>query len=167
MRLLCFCFITDSDKILFQIANLQFVIIMTEASGVDILKVKKSYFNLLAVMMTSQTVESKYIRCLVKWGIQLGVNIEDLKELEKASAIIPSDKAGRLEALYHLIYMIYLDKVVEDIELEVATAYAEKLGLQKELVGDLFKSIATLGYDNYSVQDVHKEVEDFLKLQDS
>jgi hypothetical protein len=138
---------------------------MTEASGVDISKVKKSYFNLLATLMTNQTMESKYIRCLVKWGIQLGVNVEDLKELEKTSATIPSDKPGRLEVLYHLIYMIYLDKVVEDIELEVATAYAEKLGLKKELVGDLFKSIATIGYDNYSVQDVKKEVEDFLKLQ--
>jgi len=140
---------------------------MNGASGVDIDKVKKSYFNLLAVMMTSPKIESKYIRCLVKWGIQLGVNAEDLKELEKTNATLPSDKAGQLEVLYHLIYMIYLDKVVEDIELEVATAYAEKLGLQKELVGDLFKSIATLGYDNYSVQDVHKEVEDFLKLQNS
>jgi len=140
---------------------------MTETSGADIGKVKKSYFNLLAVMMTSPSIESKFIRCLVKWGIQLGVNVEDLKELEKATAIIPSDKPDRLEALYHLIYMIYLDRVVEDIELEVATAYAEKLGFKKELVGDLFKSIATVGYDSYSVQDVHKEVEDFLKLQDS
>ncbi len=140
---------------------------MSEVSGVDISKVKRSYFNLLAVMMTSPTMESRYIRCLVKWGIQLGVNVDDLKELEKTNATLPSDKAGHLEALYHLIYMIYLDKVVEDIELEVATAYAEKLGLKKELVGDLFKSIATLGNDNYSVQDVHKEVEDFLKLQDN
>lgn len=136
-------------------------------AGVDIGKVKTSYFNLLAVMMTSQKIESKYIRCLVKWGIQLGVNVDDLKELEITNATIPSDKAGRLEALYHLIYMIYLDKVVEDVELEVATAFAEKLGLQKELVGDLFKSIATLGYDSYSVRDVRKEVEDFLKLQNS
>jgi hypothetical protein len=138
---------------------------MTEEPHADIAKVKKSYFNLLAVMMTSPTIESRYIRCLVKWGIQLGVNVADLKELEITNATIPSDKTGRIEALYHLIYMIYLDKVVEDVELEVATAFAEKLGLQKELVGDLFKSIATLGYDNYSVQDVHKEVEDFLKLQ--
>jgi hypothetical protein len=140
---------------------------MNQTSGVDIGKVKTSYFNLLATMMTSQKIESKYIRCLVKWGIQLGVNVEDLKELEITNAKIPSDKAGRIEALYHLIYMIYLDKVVEDIELEVATTYAEKLGLQKELVGDLFKSIATLGYDNYAVRDVRKEVEDFLKLQGS
>jgi hypothetical protein len=138
---------------------------MNQTSGVDISKVKSSYFNLLAVMMTSQQMESKYIRCLVKWGIWLGVNIEDLKELEIIKATIPSDKAGRLEAIYHLIYMIYLDKVVEDVELEVATTYAEKLGFQRGLVGDLFKSIATIGYDNYSVGDVRKEVEDFLKLQ--
>ncbi|HEV8513120.1 MAG TPA: hypothetical protein VGQ59_07575 [Cyclobacteriaceae bacterium] len=140
---------------------------MIQTSGVDIAKVKTSYFNLLAVMMTRQQIESKYIRCLVKWGIQLGVNVDDLKEMEIIKATIPSDKAGRLEALYHLIYMIYLDKVVEDVELEVATTYAEKLGFQRGLVGDLFKSIATLGYDNYSVRDVRKEVEDFLKLQNS
>ena len=138
---------------------------MSQTSGVDISKVKTSYFNLLAIMMTSKQTESKYIRCLVKWGIQLGVNVDDLKELEITNATIPSDKAGRLEALYHLIYMIYLDKVMEDVELEVATNYAEKLGFQRGLVGDLFKSIATLGYDNYSVRDVRKEVEDFLKLQ--
>jgi hypothetical protein len=140
---------------------------MIQTSGVDIGKVKTSYFNLLAVVMTSPQIESKYIRCLVKWGIQLGVNVDDLKELEITNATIPSDKAGRLEALYHLIYMIYLDKVVEDVELEVATTYAEKLGFERGLVGDLFKSIATLGYDNYAVRDVRKEMEDFLKLQNS
>jgi hypothetical protein len=140
---------------------------MVQTSGVDIAKVKRSYFNLLAVMMTSQQIDSKFIRCLVKWGIQLGVNVDDLKELEITNATIPSDKTGRLEALYHLIYMIYLDKVVEDVELEVATTYAERLGFQRGLVGDLFKSIATLGYDNYAVRDVRKEVEDFLKLQNS
>jgi hypothetical protein len=139
---------------------------MNEKTAVDLDKVKKSYFNLLAVLMTREQIESKYIRCLVKWGIQLGVNVPDLKELEKANVLIPTDKAGKLEALYHLVYMIYLDKVVEDVELEVASSYAVQLGFNKELVGDLFKSIATVVYDNNSIQDVKKEVEDFLKLQD-
>jgi hypothetical protein len=138
---------------------------MTEPNTVDLANVKKSYFNLLAILMTSPQIESKYIRCLVKWGIQLGVNVSDLKELEITNASIPEDKAGRLEALYHLTYMIYLDKVVEDVELEVASSYAEKLGFEKGLVGDLFKSIATVVYDSNSIQDVRKEVEDFLKLQ--
>jgi hypothetical protein len=138
---------------------------MSKPSTIDISKVKKSYFNLLAVLTTSDIIESRYIRCLIKWGIQLGVTVPDLQELEKTTVSLPSDKAGRLEAIYHLIYMIYLDKVVEDIELEVASSYAEKLGFQKGLVGDLFKSIATIGYDSHSAQDVRKEVEDFLKLQ--
>lgn len=138
---------------------------MDEKTLVDLDKVKKSYFNLLAVLMTSEQIESKYIRCLVKWGIQLGVSVPDLKDLEKAKALIPTDKAGKLEALYHLVYMIYLDKVVEDVELEVASSYGVQLGFRKELVGDLFKSIATVVYDNNSIQDVRKEVEDFLKLQ--
>ncbi len=134
---------------------------------VDRAKVKQSYFNLLAVLMTTDKIDSKYIRCLVKWGIQLGVNAADLKDLEKANGTIPAEKAARLEALYHLVYMIYLDQVVEDLELEVATAYAEKLGFKKDLVGDLFKSIATIDYDRISVQDVRKEVEDFLKIQNT
>ena len=141
---------------------------MVQTSGVDISKVKTSYFNLLAVMMTSQQIESKYIRCLVKWGIQLGVNVDDLKEMEIIKATIPSDKAGRLEALYHLVYMIYLDEVVEDVELEVATVYAEKIGFKKNLVSELFKSIATVAYDQNNVKrNVHQEVMDFLRIHET
>ncbi len=136
---------------------------MAQTEG-EINNVKKSYFNLLAVFMMTDKIESRYLSCIVKWGIYLGVNVADLKELEKAMVIIPADKASRLEALYHLVYMIYLDRVVEDIELEVASVYAEKLGFEKGLVGDLFKSIATASYDSISSQDVRKEVEDFLKV---
>ena len=41
------------------------------------------------------------------------------------------DKVEKLEAIYHLVYMIYLDEVVEDIELEVASIYAENLVLSQ------------------------------------
>jgi len=131
----------------------------------DINKIKKSYFNLLEVFMTEPKIESKFLSCIVKWGIHLGVNTSDLKELEKAHAIIPSTKADRIEAIYHLVYMIYLDKVVEDLELEVASVYAQRLGFEKGLVGDLFKSIATIDYDRISSADIQKEVEDFIKIQ--
>ncbi|GHM98516.1 hypothetical protein WSM22_00060 [Cytophagales bacterium WSM2-2] len=132
---------------------------------IDLSKVKKSYYNLLALFMTEPKMESKYLSCIVKWGIHLGVNTSDLKELEKTQATIPSDKAGRIEAIYHLVYMIYLDQVVEDLELEVASVYAQKLGFEKALVGDLFKSIATIDYDRVSTANVQKEVEDFIKIQ--
>jgi len=126
-------------------------------------EVKKSFFHLLAAFTRDHQVNSQYIRCFIKWGIQLGININDLKNLETIS-IIPNDKPSKLTAIYHLVYMFYLDRVVEDIELEVATAYAEKIGFSKELVGDLFKSIATQKYDLHSVHNVKSEIEDFLKL---
>ena len=132
---------------------------------VDLTKVKKSYFNLLATYQAAGKVDGKYLACIVKWGIQLGVNVDDLRELENATPAVPTEKAQRIEALYHLVYMIYLDRVVEDLELEVAADYAMKLGFQKELVGDLFKSIATIPYDEVSSQDLQKEVEDFIKIQ--
>jgi len=140
---------------------------MNRESIADIENVKGSYFNLLAAFISTEKTESRYIRCLIKWGIQLGINVDDLKALEKAKGAIPADEAGKLEALYHLVYMIYLDKVVEDIELEVASVYAEKLGFQKGLVGDLFKSIATSRYDSQTDLDVRREVAEFLKLQRS
>jgi hypothetical protein len=61
--------------------------------------------------------------------------------------------------------MIYLDQVVEDVELEVASIYAERLGFKNSLVGDLFKSIATAEFDLSSAEDIRKEVIDFLKIQ--
>ncbi len=63
--------------------------------------------------------------------------------------------------------MIYLDEVVEDIELEVATIYAEKLGFKPAIVSELFKSIATAAYDQSRQRDVHNEVIDFLRLHEA
>jgi hypothetical protein len=130
-------------------------------------EVKRSYFHLLSYFLKEEKIETRYVTCLIKWGIQLGIDVSNTRDLEIASTAFtpPSEKTEKLEALYHLVYMIYLDKVMEDVELEVASVYAEKLGFDKKMVGDLFKSIATEKYDRNSPQDVKKEVEDFLKVQ--
>jgi hypothetical protein len=62
--------------------------------------------------------------------------------------------------------MIYLDEVVEDIELEVATIYAQKLGFRAAIVSELFNSIATADYDEIIHRNVHQEVMDFMKIHD-
>jgi hypothetical protein len=129
--------------------------------------IKKSYFNILALFMSQEKIESRYLRCLLKWGFQLHLTPEDLKnaniiaDLEFSN---PEEKLEKLEALYHLVYMIYLDKVVEDVELEVATIYARKLGFQASIVSELFKSIATAVYDETKPRNVHQEVMDFMKV---
>ena len=60
--------------------------------------------------------------------------------------------------------MIYLDDIVEDVELEVAIRYAEALGIETALVGEFFKAIATSPFDGKSSKDVRNEVRDYLRL---
>jgi hypothetical protein len=131
-------------------------------------EIKKSYFNLLAFLLEQNHIESDQVRCLLKWGFQLHLNPEDIrihgKGFDLPKFAIPDSTVEKMETLYHLIYIIYLDRVVEDAELEVAALYAEKLGFKKGLVGDLFKSIATAAYDEMEPNDVRKEVLDFIKI---
>jgi hypothetical protein len=127
--------------------------------------VKKSYFNILGLFLQHESIESRFLRCLLKWGIQLNLHTDDLVrsnlDLNQLSFSEPREK---IESLYHLVYLINLDNVVEDVELEVATLYAEKLGFAPEVVGELFKSIATVAYDQDYPENLQKEIEDFMKI---
>lgn len=143
---------------------------MIPLSKDQIASVRESYLNILALFLEKEKIESRYIRCLVKWGIQLHFTPEDLMHPAKDISIISFSLPGKvekLEAIYHLVYMIYLDKVVEDNELEVATIYAERLGFSAYVVNELFKSIATADYDENSPRDVRQEIIDFLKLHEA
>ncbi len=132
-------------------------------------QIKASYFNLLAALFEQEKIKSSHAKYLIKWGIQLGISPEELDGLGKGIAnpsfAHPIDEVGKLESIYHLVHMIYLDKIVEDVELELASIYATRLGFKSSLVGDLFKSIATTEFDPSSPEDVRKEVIDFLKMQ--
>ncbi|HYC84037.1 MAG TPA: hypothetical protein VEB86_02400 [Chryseosolibacter sp.] len=144
---------------------------MTDLNKEQLRSVKKSYLNILALFLGKEQIESKYLRCLLKWGFQLHLNPEDLRvaniDISSLKFSHPEEKIERLESIYHLVYMIYLDDVVEDVELEVATAYAKELGFKSDVVSELFKSIVTADYDYKKRKNVHREVMDFLKLYES
>ncbi|MFM8911482.1 MAG: hypothetical protein ACKOE6_01025 [Flammeovirgaceae bacterium] len=133
--------------------------------------IKKSYFNLLSVFFEQESISGHHVRCLLKWGIQLGISTADLERIGRNLAHQkfqpPSDEVERLEWVYHLVYMIQLDLVLEDEELEVATIFAERLGFKKSMVADLFKSITTAESADLSETDVRKEVIDFLKIENN
>ena len=141
---------------------------MTDLTKEQLQSIKKSYFNILALFLGQDKLESRYLRCLVKWGIQLQLNPDDLRlskiDLSSISFSDPGEKVEKLESIYHLVFMIYLDKVVEDVELEVASIYAAKLGFSRDIVSDLFKSIATADYDDAAKRNVRQEVMDFMKI---
>jgi hypothetical protein len=144
---------------------------MTDLTQEQSHSVKKSYLNILGLFLGQDKLESRYLRCLLKWGFQLHLNPDDLKkaniDLSHLKYAHPEERVQQLESIYHLFYMIYLDKVVEDVELEVATVYAETLGFKPSMMGELFKSIATVDYDQAKPRNVRQEVMDFLKLYES
>lgn len=141
---------------------------MTDLTKEQLRSIKKSYFNILALFLGQEKTESRYLRCLLKWGVQLHLNPEDLRQsnvdLDVVAFADPNDKLEKLESIYHLVYMIYLDKVVDDVELEVASIYAQRLGFDAATVPDLFKSIATADYDETGTRNVRQEVMDFMKI---
>lgn len=140
---------------------------IAELTHEQLSSVKKSYLNILALFLEKETIETRYLRCLLKWGFQLGLNPDDLSranvEVESLS-FTELGKVDKLESIYHLVFMIYLDKVVEDVELEVASIYATKLGFDGDTVSELFRSIATAPYDANEPRNVRQEVLDFLKV---
>jgi hypothetical protein len=144
---------------------------MNDPKKEHLTSVKKSYFNILALFLGHENLESRFLRCLLKWGFQLQLSPDDLKnadvDISNLKFTNVGDKVEKLEAIYHLVYMIYLDEVVEDIELEVATIYAEELGFKSTVVSELFKSIATEPYDGTSERNVRQEVIDFLSLYEA
>jgi hypothetical protein len=143
---------------------------MKESNIEHLASVKKSYFNIVALFLDQEKIESRYLRCLLIWGFQLKLTPEDLKLADVDIANVKYSALGtkleQLESIYHLVYMIYLDDVVEDVELEIATIYAVQLGFKSSVVADLFKSIATEPYDRSDDRDVRQEVMDFFDLNE-
>ena len=133
--------------------------------------IKKSYLNIVGLFLENEKIESRFLRCLLKWGFQLHLNPNDLQtaqaDMSHLAFTEPEQKIDKLESIYHLVFMIYLDKVVEDVELEVATIYAEKLGFKSFVVSELFKSIATAKYDEDKPHTVREEILEFLKMYDA
>ena len=53
---------------------------MTDLTKEQLRSIKKSYFNILALFLGQEKTESRYLRCLLKWGVQLHLNPEDLRQ---------------------------------------------------------------------------------------
>ena len=131
---------------------------------------KKSFINILALFFKQPTIETKYVTCLMKWSTQLGLSKDDLHRIEENFDHLNfkplSSQEEKLEAIFYLVHMIYIDNIVEDIELEVATLYAKELGFKESVVDELFKAIATAPYDGKSSAEVRDEISEFLALQE-
>lgn len=126
--------------------------------------IKKSFFNILAFFLEQENIESRYLRCMLKWGMQLNLSKEDLvisnMHISQLSFTEPRKK---IESVFHLVYLIYLDNVVEDVELEVATIYSERLGFPSNIISELFTSIAEMAASQEMPHNIQAEIESFMK----
>ena len=139
-----------------------------ESDQESLKNVKTSYFRILAFFLSAETVRSAHVRCLLRWGLQLRLNQEDVTTAFMTGALDKTpeidSKIDKLEAIYHLVFLINQDTVVEDAELEVASMYAQHLGFSGSVVSDLFSSVATASDDGMDVRDWKKEVADFITV---
>jgi hypothetical protein len=126
---------------------------------------KKSFFNILAFFLEQENIESRYLRCLLKWGLQLNLSKEDLvlsnMDVSQLSFTEPREK---MESLYHLVYLIYLDNLVEDVELEVATLYARRLSFEAHLINNLIAAITDRNLTHNTPAHLQAEIDKFMKF---
>lgn len=129
--------------------------------------VRKSFFNIFALFIQSESISSQMMECIFKWGVQLGISRDELHFiLNKPDAIQyhePENQIEAIEHVYDIVYMIYLDGIVEDVELEVTMKYAENLGFKPHIVGDLLKAIVTAPHDGLDKTQVRKELSSLLE----
>lgn len=141
---------------------------MTDLTNEETDSIKRSYLNIVGLLLERDHVESRFLRCLLKWGFQLQLHPDDLRrenvDFNHLAFAHPGSRLEKLETVYHLVHMICLDRVVEDVELEIAGIYAEKLGFKSSLVNELLKSIVTADADGQSETTAREQIMEFLKV---
>ena len=78
-----------------------------ELSTDQLNSIKRSYLNILGLFITDDKIESRFLRCLLKWGFQLNLNADDLRDAKIDVTDLqfrhPDDKIEKLEAIYHTV----------------------------------------------------------------
>jgi hypothetical protein len=108
-------------------------------------RLRISYYNILAYFLEHAGKEKPVIDCLQKWGLELGIAELELKRLCLSPGLIsyqrPQKVTDKLQQVYDLVFMIYLDGEVEDVELALASRYALATGLETHVVNNLLKAL--------------------------
>ena len=128
----------------------------------DLISVRKSFLNILTLFLGREKVESKYVGCLLKWAVQLQFEGEDLRDIEtnfhKMAFSMPVTPTEKLDSIIDLVRMIYLDNIVEDIELEVASVYAEQLGFERYAVSEILQGLSAGQVKGEGIEEVKDDL---------
>lgn len=132
----------------------------------EVKSIKDSFFHIYHSFLDEDYISKDFVGCLFKWGIQLQINEQELiyvSPLIGFSEVENQEQA--IQHLFNMVYMIYLDGKVEDVELEVVSKYAEKIGFQRHIVNDLLKTIVTAPYDGFDFDHVKGHLKEILEYE--
>jgi len=136
----------------------------SDLSEEEIKSIKDSFFHIYHSFLNEGFLSKDFVGCLFKWGIQLHITEDELKFIDPSyDENELSNKEKALQHLFNLVFMIYLDGKVEDIELEVVTKYAEKIGFKSHIVNDLLKTIVTAPYDGFDFSHVKMHLREIIE----
>lgn len=128
----------------------------------EISRLRISYYNILGYFLKQESKDPQILDCLHKWGLELGISELELKRLRINPASLryerPQKITDKLQQVYDLVFMIYLDGVVEDIELTVASTYALATGLEAHVVNNLLKALVTAPDDETDINEVRTDI---------
>jgi len=134
----------------------------------EIKSIKDSFFHIYHSFLNEGFLSKDFVGCLFKWGIQLHITEDELKYIDpKMDEPEITSKEKAVEHLFNLVFMIYLDGRVEDIELEVVTKFAEKIGFKSHIVNDLLKAIVTAPYDGFDFKHVKQHLKEIIEFSEN
>ena len=135
--------------------------------NIDKRSLLSSYFSILRTFAVDSHTTPAQLDTILTWGRYIEVPAGELESIVKnpqASGVhSPDDSRSAIEQLYYLTYMIYLDEVVDDCEIEILMKYAEHLGFPQHIIGDLMKAILTAPSDGVPAWQVKNELKVLLE----
>lgn len=140
---------------------------MEKEQPLDHVSLQQSYLTILAVFAADDATTPAQLDGIYAWGKALDIDPGALSAVVRDPAAFahrpPDTPQSSIEQLYNLVYMIYLDEVVDDYEIEILMKYAERLGFPQHIIGDIMKAILTAPSDGISIWQVKSELKDLLE----
>ena len=137
---------------------------MERASDQSINRMRKSFYNILALFLEEEKNNHQVLKCLIKWGVELGINEIALQRIIAIPGVLSFTKPDRtsdaLEQIYDLLFMINMDDIVEDIELSVINIYTKKIGLEPHVVNvnNVLKALVSASLDGVNDSDLRDDI---------
>lgn len=132
---------------------------LTDQSSIN--KLRKSFYNVFAYFLNEEA-DKEIMTCLFKWGLQLNIYKIELLRIQAIPALLSFEKpacAGdALEQIYDLVYITYMDGIVEDVELQLINSYVKAIGMEPHIVNNILKALVSATYDGIGDQELRKDI---------